>query len=271
MYSDSPLGKTADYNQRYNPNLLFPIARHTKRDEIGIDSQHLPFHGVDIWNAYELSWLNSQGKPFIAVMVFTLPCESEKIIESKSIKLYLNSFNQARFGSADEVKNLIQHDFSAAAKANVHVELIFPSEFSQQRLQELPGYCLDDLNVTIDCYETNPHLLTTEDHIVEEQLVSHLMKSNCLVTNQPDWGSIYIHYRGRQINHENLLKYIVSYRQHNEFHEQCVERVFMHLLEHCQPEKLTVYARYTRRGGLDINPFRSNFEDCLGNLHSIRQ
>lgn len=252
----SPLGKEATYISHYNRDLLFPIPRKSKRDEIHVPA-NLPFKGVDIWNAYELSWLNPKGKPVVALGEFILPCESPNIIESKSLKLYLNSFTNTLFSSVAEVAQRIQQDLSDYAGAKVTVKITSIAEFSAMQIQSFRGICLDDLDITCNEYHVTPSFLTTEKNNVTETVYSNLLKSNCLVTGQPDWGSVQIHYTGNQIQHAGLLQYLVSFRNHNEFHEQCVERIFMDILQYCQPQQLTVHACYTRRGGLDINPFRS--------------
>ncbi|HWW07457.1 NADPH-dependent 7-cyano-7-deazaguanine reductase QueF [Collimonas sp.] len=256
----SPLGKPAAYQSQYQPSLLFPIARQGKREEIGI-SGTLPFFGVDIWNAYEVSWLNLRGKPQVAIATFTVPADSPNIVESKSFKLYLNSFNQTRLADTDALLQLLRTDLSAGFGAPVHVTLTTADAFAELKLQEPQGLLLDRLDIEVSEYRPNPTLLKNDANqvVVEETLVSHLLKSNCLVTGQPDWGSVQIHYVGAAIDQESLLKYLISFRDHNEFHEQCVERIFMDLMRNCAPQKLSVYARYTRRGGLDINPWRSNF------------
>ncbi len=267
------LGRPTTYPSAYDPALLCPVPRRFKREEIGLVGE-LPFGGVDIWNAYELSWLNPSGKPIVAVGEFRFPCTSPNMIESKSLKLYLNSFNLTRFAGLDDVRALISQDLGAAAGAPVDVQLSDHQAFDTARIDTLPGICLDDLDVHDPTYELDPALLaeaTEPGHLVEQTLHSHLLKSNCLVTHQPDWASIMIRYRGLQISSERLLRYLISFRQHNEFHEQCVERIFCDLQHFCQPECLSVYARYTRRGGLDINPFRSNFETEVKNLRLARQ
>jgi len=268
-----PLGKATPYKAEYDPQLLCPFPRKVKRDEIGINGA-LPFSGYDIWNGFELSWLNGKGKPVVAMGEFRFPCESLNLIESKSFKLYLNSFNQSRFDDFSQVQQRIVEDLSAVVGAEVTVFLRGSSEFGHEVLHQLPGQCIDDLDIEVNEYSFNADLLrdsTASDQSVEEELHSHLLKSNCLVTNQPDWGSVLIRYHGSRIDPEALLRYLISFRQHNEFHEQCVERIFVDLMRYCQPEKLTVYARYTRRGGLDINPFRSNFENRIENLRLARQ
>jgi 7-cyano-7-deazaguanine reductase len=257
---DSPLGKPATYKSEYDASLLFPIARQGKRDELGL-SGTLPFFGIDIWNAYEVSWLNLRGKPQIGIASFMIPADSPNIVESKSFKLYLNSYNQTRLGGAEALLELLRADLSAATAAPVQVTLTMPDDFSKLKMGELDGLLLDRLEIEVDQYTPDTSLLktATEEAPVEEVLVSHLLKSNCLVTGQPDWGSVQIRYVGPAIDQEGLLKYLIGYRNHNEFHEQCVERIFMDLMRHCRPQKLAVYARFTRRGGLDINPWRSNF------------
>ncbi|PLX82923.1 MAG: NADPH-dependent 7-cyano-7-deazaguanine reductase QueF [Desulfuromonas sp.] len=271
--SNLPLGKTTTYASAYDPGLLCPVPRRLKRDELGLEGE-LPFSGYDIWNAYELSWLTERGKPVVAIGEVLVPCESPNLIESKSFKLYLNSINQTRFPSQDEVCRVLTDDLSRAAGAPVRVSLQPNALLSGCALESLPGECIDDLDIAIDDYRLNPELLEAAadpQEQVSESLHSHLLKSNCLVTGQPDWGSVLVRYQGGRIDREALLRYLVSFREHNEFHEQCVERVFTDLLRFCSPEKLTVYARYTRRGGLDINPFRSNFEVDIPNLRLPRQ
>lgn len=269
----SPLGKSSAYQSQYAPELLFPIARQQKRDELGL-SGTLPFFGVDIWNAYELSWLNMRGKPQVAIATVTAPADSPNIVESKSFKLYLNSFNQTRLAGPDALLALLRDDLSNGFGAPVHVTLTHPEQFGALRMGELEGTLLDRLDIEVDAYSPAPQLLKAnhDDAPVEETLVSHLLKSNCLVTGQPDWGTVQIRYVGPQIDQEGLLKYLIGFREHNEFHEQCVERIFMDVLRQCQPSKLAVYARYTRRGGLDINPWRANFSTGKpGNPRGARQ
>jgi 7-cyano-7-deazaguanine reductase len=268
-----PLGKATVYASEYDPGLLCPFPRKLKRDELGLP-EVLPFHGVDIWNAYELSWLTSRGKPVVAMGEFRFPCESVNLIESKSFKLYLNSFNQTRFDDFESVCALLSRDLGGAAGAPVGVRLIGSAGFAEETFSILPGDCIDDLDIGVDDYALDCSLLegaANHQESVDETLHSHLLKSNCLVTGQPDWGSVLIHYQGGKINREALLRYLVSFRQHNEFHEQCVERIYYDLMRFCNLRKLTVYARYTRRGGLDINPYRSNFTFDVANLRLARQ
>ena len=282
---NSQLGKAASYIDQYDASLLFPIPRAPKRAEIGIAGAP-PFLGADMWSAFELSWLNLRGKPQVALAHFTVPCETPNIIESKSFKLYLNSFNNTRFADVDAVRDRLRRDLSEAvwrpatpqADASVPPSIgvrILPSDlFDREPVHELDGLSLDRLDVACDRYTPAPDLLKVEagEAPVSEVLVSNLLKSNCLVTGQPDWGSVQISYNGTPIDQESLLQYLVSYRNHNEFHEQCVERIFMDIWTRCKPIRLTVYARYTRRGGLDINPFRSSYAQALPpNIRTARQ
>jgi 7-cyano-7-deazaguanine reductase len=256
----SPLGKPVDYLERYDPALLFPIERSRGRTPIGLTGT-LPFFGSDIWNAYELSWLNSRGKPQIAIATFAVPADSPNIIESKSLKLYLGSFAHTAVESVDVLGKTLRADLSAVAGASVKVQLTLPAEFGKLALDELEGISLDRLDLDADIYVPTPSLLSAkfDEATVEETVTSNLLKTNCPVTGQPDWGSVQIHYNGPQIDHAGLLRYIISFRNHTGFHEQCVEQMFVDIQRECRPTRLAIYARYTRRGGLDINPFRTNF------------
>ncbi|UJB34184.1 NADPH-dependent 7-cyano-7-deazaguanine reductase QueF [Chromobacterium sp. Beijing] len=269
----SPLGKTVSYQDHYDPHLLFPIPRQAKRDEIGVDAAALPFAGVDIWTGFELSWLNARGKPQVGIAAFRIPADSPNLIESKSFKLYLNSYNQTRMAGLDALRRQLAADLSAAAGKPIGVDIMLPQQFGGETVAELAGDCIDDLDIEVDNYAPCPQILRADaGDIVSETLCSHLLKSNCLVTGQPDWGSVQIRYTGPRLDREALLRYLIGFRQHNEFHEQCVERIFTDLLRACAPSRLTVYARYTRRGGLDINPFRSNCGEMpVGNTRTARQ
>lgn len=267
------LGQKTEYASQYDRTLLQPVPRALNRDGLGI-TQNQPFTiGADIWTAYEISWLNEKGLPQVAIADIYLDYQSQNLIESKSFKLYLNSFNQSKFADFNAVQQTMQRDLSECAQGDVKVRLNPMAVYDAQKIDHLQGDCIDEQDIEITSYEFNANWLKdcVSDEIVEEKLVSHLLKSNCLITNQPDWGSLHIHYVGKKINQEKLLRYVVSFRQHNEFHEQCVERIFCDLMHYAKPEKLTVYARYTRRGGLDINPFRSNFENLPENLRLARQ
>ncbi|WP_278400093.1 NADPH-dependent 7-cyano-7-deazaguanine reductase QueF [Stutzerimonas kunmingensis] len=269
----SPLGKPSDYVATYSPHLLFPIPRAPKWAELGLTAETLPYQGVDLWNCYELSWLLPSGKPVVAIGEFEIPADSPSIIESKSFKLYLNSLNQSVFESREALAEVMSSDLSAAAGKPVKVRLRTLDEVAAECVATLPGRCVDDLDVTIEHYDhPQPGLLACDaGHMVEESLHSHLLKSNCPVTGQPDWGSVVVEYRGAALQAESLLAYLVSFRQHADFHEQCVERIFLDLQRLLQPEKLTVYARYVRRGGLDINPYRSTEAMVVDNRRLVRQ
>ena len=254
------LGKSTDYRDNYDASLLQGVPRSLNRDPLDLKADTLPFHGADIWTLYELSWLNTNGLPQVAVGHVELDYTSVNLIESKSFKLYLNSFNQTRFDSWDAVRQTLENDLRACAQGDVSVALYRLDELEGQPIAHFNGTCIDNQDIVIDNYQFSTAYLenaVSGEKAVEETLVSHLLKSNCLITHQPDWGSIQIQYRGRKIDREKLLRYLVSFRHHNEFHEQCVERIFHDLLAHCRPTSLSVEARYTRRGGLDINPWRA--------------
>ena len=264
---DSHLGRSVAYADQYDASLLYPMARLPKRQEIGVPAT-LPFMGADLWTAYELSWLNARGKPQVALAQITVPCETPNIVESKSLKLYLNSFSNTRFVDSAEVLASLRADLSEAAwrgsdqSGSVGIKLLNAEQFAQQSVQELDGLSLDRLDIACDLFHPAPELLSAalEEQPVSEVLTSQLLKSNCPVTGQPDWASLQISYSGPQIDQAGLLQYIVSFRNHNDFHEQCVERIYMDIWMRCKPTKLSVYARYTRRGGLDINPVRASGE-----------
>ncbi|MBI2785584.1 MAG: NADPH-dependent 7-cyano-7-deazaguanine reductase QueF [Legionella longbeachae] len=264
----SELGKKTEYDQSYNPERLYPIPRAGKRKEIGVDPNKLPFLGFDCWNHYEVSWLNDKGKPIVAMAEIYYDCASPFIIESKSLKLYFNSFNNSTFKTIIDVEKTIQKDLEQAIDSPVTVII---NQLGHSNIgsvyEKFEGECIDDLDVTCTKYSVEPSYLTTSDDLVNEILYSDLLKSNCLVTNQPDWGSVQIIYTGNKINREGLLQYLVSFRNHNEFHEQCIERIFVDIMNYCKPSELTIYGRYTRRGGLDINPYRSTKNVDFKNLN----
>lgn len=271
-YTFTELGKETSYSDSYDPSLLCPIPR-VKARQIEKQSSSLPFVGVDVWTGYELSWLNLDGLPQIAIVEFMIPCDSESIVESKSFKLYLNSYIQTKFASIEAVQIQLVKDISAATGAVVEVCLYEIAEYQGiQPVSEPQGHCIDRQSLVIDRYSPDSTLLGVEgEEQVSETLYSHLLKTNCPVTDQPDWASIYIFYKGPKIDRAGLLKYIVSYRQHQDFHEQCVEQIFMHILSACEPTELSVYARYMRRGGLDINPFRSTHTARPPLFRQVRQ
>ena len=271
---DLPLGKSTEYVDKYNPALLCAIPRYSGREELGICSDALPFQGVDIWNAYELSWLNSKGKPVVAVAELHVQADSPFMVESKSLKLYLNSFNQTRFNDVSIVFETIKGDLSALLQSNVSVEVReLSGEMMPISKESLPGFCVDELDIEVNDYQLDRRLLKLDPvggH-VSEVLCSNLLRSNCPVTCQPDWGSVVVCYTGEKICRESLLRYIISYRIHNGFHEQCVERMFVDIKTQCQPDSLSIYARYVRRGGLDINPYRSDERVDARNIFTVRQ
>ncbi|MBU3583555.1 NADPH-dependent 7-cyano-7-deazaguanine reductase QueF [Polynucleobacter sp. 15G-AUS-farblos] len=257
-----PLGQSTQYPDQYDPGLLFQIPRTENRLKLGIkENQALPFVGVDIWNAFELSWLNPKGKPQIALAEFQIPADSPHMIESKSFKLYLNSLNNAYFADENELRERLIADLSAAAGSKITARIQANETIAKKGMQEMGGVLLDRLDIEIDPrIPADPSLLGVNEDFgpIEQCLVSHLLKSNCPVTGQPDWASVQIRYQGRPILEEGLLRYLIGFRQLGEFHEHCVETIFSDIKRECKPDKLSVYARYTRRGGLDINPFRTD-------------
>ena len=266
----SLLGKVATYDDRYDAALLYPLPRAAQRALIGVAERPV-FLGADLWTAYELSWLNTRGKPQVALGRFVVPCESTHLVESKSLKLYLNSFNNTVFADIDAVRQTLQKDLSEAVwrggvvKSSVGVQLLSPEQYAKEKIAEMDGLSLDRLDLDCSHYQPAPELLcaASNEAPVTETLYSNLLKSNCLVTGQPDWGSVSINYSGPQIDQAGLLQYIVSFRNHNEFHEHCVERIYMDIMTRCKPTKLSLQARYTRRGGVDINPWRSSHPGVL--------
>ncbi|WP_095157894.1 NADPH-dependent 7-cyano-7-deazaguanine reductase QueF [Pseudomonas sp. Irchel 3E13] len=269
----SPLGKSSEYVSTYTPSLLFPIPRTAKWAELGVSAETLPWHGTDFWNCFELSWLLPSGKPVVAIGEFAIPADSPNIIESKSFKLYLNSLNQTAFDSPQALQACLEKDLGAAAGKPVSVRIRTLGDVEKEGVAGLPGQCIDELDVSISNYEQpQPELLRCNtDKVVEQTLHSHLLKSNCPVTGQPDWGSVVVEYRGPELDAASLLTYLISFRQHADFHEQCVERIFLDLKRLLDPQHLTVYARYVRRGGLDINPYRSLGPVSPDNRRLVRQ
>lgn len=266
------LGQQTEYPVRYAPEVLFPIPRQEGRAALGLVVDPLPFQGVDIWTHYEVSWLDAAGKPLIAVAEIRVPATSPFLIESKSLKLYFNSLNFERFSSQADFVRRVEEDLSRVAAATVQIRLVLPDDPAALRMGQLPGTCLDAL--PLSCAEfvlDASHLHADPERIVSETINTQLLRSLCPITHQPDWGSVMLQYKGPAIDHAGFLAYIVSFRNHPDFHEQCVERIFMDILRQCQPTELTVYARYTRRGGLDINPFRSNVASQPLDVRLFRQ
>ncbi|MFQ3267467.1 MAG: 7-cyano-7-deazaguanine reductase [Colwellia sp.] len=272
------LGKSTQYCSEYTADLLQGVPRSLNRDDLALNQSNLPFFGEDVWYGYELSWLNEKGKPVVAVAEFRFACTSKNIVESKSFKLYLNSFNQTRFASIKDVEKILTKDLSKIAGSEANISLFGVDHCPALDIAKNSDncFCIDSEDISIDNYQYDAKLLAEaqnkgHDSQVEEYLVSHLLKSNCLITNQPDWASVYIRYRGNAIDHATLLKYLISFRQHNEFHEQCVERIYCDMQQFCQLDELTIFARYTRRGGLDINPFRSSHTKKAPFARTLRQ
>lgn len=272
VLSQLALGKKTDYRDSYTPELLQAVPRSLNRQELGVEYNPL-FYGCDVWHAYELSWLNDKGKPQVALARIIVPAHSPNIVESKSLKLYFNSFNQTKITSQNDLQKMILNDISGVTGSPIKFELIQASEHAVLNSVALPGECIDDLDVEIKSYSPDPGLLSLvgQEGVVNESLHSHLLKSNCLITNQPDWASVVIEYEGKQIDRESMLRYLVGFRQHNEFHEQCVERIFMDISRRCKPKKLSVHAIYTRRGGIDINPFRTTEKEFIVPFNRINR
>ncbi len=258
--SNNPLGKNTTYPDQYDAGLLFPIPRDLNREKLGFADEALPFRGFDVWRAYELSWLNEQGKPVTAVGEFIVPVDSPNIIESKSLKLYLNSLNQTQFSDIDSIQSLIAADLGAVAGTHVLTQLSTTKEDNGFQLSAPAGFCLDDIDITIDTYQPDANLLHCAEHnqLVTETLHSNLFRSNCPVTSQPDWGTVVLSYSGSAINHSDLLRYLVSYRHHEGFHEDCAEQIFRDVMQRCSPKTLSVAINFLRRGGVEINPVRTN-------------
>lgn len=265
-----PLGRTTRHPDEYDPAVLFSIPRTDARK--ALSSETPSFRGVDIWNAWELTWLGQGKRPVAATAQIRVPADTPNLVESKSLKLYLNSLAMTQFDSLQLVEETVRRDLGAAAGGPVEVRVLRATETEAASVSRLPGYCLDELSITCDAWELDAGLLEADTGtIVEEDLYTHLLRSLCPVTAQPDFGSLTVHYRGPKIDRESLLRYVVSFRQHEDFHEACVERMFSDISLRCKPERLTVFAHYQRRGGIDINPFRSSFDDAPRDLRLWRQ
>ena len=268
---DAPLGRPAGHPDRYAPSLLYAVPRQPQRAALGLAAR-LPFTGVDVWTAYELTWLDAMGKPQVALATLEIPAESPSLVESKSMKLYLGSFAQTNFAGMTEVSAAIERDVSAVTGAKVGVTLRGPAAFDAQTIRELAGESLDSLTVPCDTYDVEPGFLEAGGERVEETVTTRLFRSVCPVTSQPDIASVQVAYRGPRLDREGLLRYLVSYRCHAGFHEHCVERIYVDVAARCGCEQLSVLARFTRRGGLDINPFRTNAgATAPANVRTARQ
>ena len=265
------LGRETGYPDKYAPAVLDAIPRIQNREPLGITAD-LPFAGVDVWNAWELTWLGTGKRPAVATARIVVPVESPNIIESKSLKLYLDSFAMTEFASAGDVEQTIRKDLTRCVESPVEVRVAPVSSTEARTVARLAGSSLDDLDVDCDDWEVNAGLMRADsDNIVTADLHTHLLRSLCPVTAQPDIGSLQISYRGPTIDPAGLLRYIVSYRQHSDFHESCIEKMFIDIQERCKPLDLTLHARYQRRGGIDINPFRSTSAQTPRDLRLWRQ
>lgn len=270
--TDLPLGRPALASTSYDPDQLRSVSRKTARQDIGIgENSPLPFWGEDVWNCWELSWLDSEGKPVIAVAEIRIPVTTPNMVESKSLKLYLNSFSMTRINSPETLRQTLARDIGRIVEGTVSIQLILPEAFGQLRIMEPEGICIDRQNITVTEYTINPDLLVVEKQSVSQSLFSRLIRTNCPVTGQPDWATLCVTYTGSRIRPDSLLRYFVSFRQHQGFHESCVETMFCHILQKCRPETLTLSARFTRRGGIDINPFRSTEKSSGPNYRDPRQ
>lgn len=273
--STSPLGRDSAYPTTVDPAVLFAVPRAEARKAIGLDGGALPFTGADIWNAWEFSWLDVRGLPRVAVLRLSVPCTSPNIVESKSLKLYLGGYAMTPFTGPEAVRTRVERDVSACVDAKVAASLLDPRELERTGIAPLAGESLDDQRIEADAHgPPRPELLQARVGApVEETLSTRLFRSLCPVTGQPDWASVVLHYRGHAIDHAGLLRYLVSYRDHPDFHEACVERVFADVTARCAPQALSVYARFLRRGGIDINPWRATprFAGAPGNPREARQ
>ena len=256
----------------YTPSLLESIPRQKQRQTLGVSEGALPFKGQDIWNAYEFTWLNQTGKPEVAVLQLQFSGKSSHLIESKSLKLYLGSFSNTAFADRAEVVRALESDLTLVTQAPVGVVLYTPEQVQQRGIGQLIGTNLDLQDIEINEYLWNPALLVLESAVARrESVYTHLFKSLCPMTGQPDFASILVQYNGNSISHKGLLRYLVSFREHAEFAEQVTERIFVDIMNRCAPERLAVSALYTRRGGIDINAYRTLDEEQPANVRLWRQ
>jgi len=272
----SPLGRRVEMPTAPDTHVLFALPRAQARVEIGLDARALPFTGSDTWNAYELSWLDARGKPRVAIAELRVPADSPNLVESKSLKLYLNGYANTRIDDAVDLRNAIARDLGDAVGAPVETALVEPEDFPAQAIAELPGASLDGQDIEIRDYgPPKPEHLRANARArqIEDSLTTRLFRSNCPVTGQPDWAAVQVRYIGAPIDRAGLLRYLVSFREHCGFHEACVERIFVDVMARCAPRALSVHARFTRRGGLDINPWRATPGYAMppANLRTARQ
>lgn len=255
------LGKDTVYSNEYNPGVLQPIERKLGRAAVKVQAPN----GFDLWRLYELTYLNKAGIPCAAIGCISVPADSPCIVESKSLKLYIGSFTQTKFADLNEVAAVITHDLNAILGTEVTVQL-WDLEKAQEAapfaVREFPGELIDITGgVVLSDFTYNPELLQRhEGSRVEETVRTNLLRTLCPVTGQPDHASVMIRYQGEQINHQELFAYLMSLRMHRGFHEQCVEMIYSDIKTRLKPDRLEVAAAFTRRGGIDINPVRSDFE-----------
>ncbi|WP_028583139.1 NADPH-dependent 7-cyano-7-deazaguanine reductase QueF [Desulfogranum mediterraneum] len=272
MSSENPLGRQTDYPSSYDPGRLYPVKRSLGRAQLGLGEGKLPFLGEDIWTAWELSWLEPDGRPVSAVAELRFPASSPCIVESKSLKLYLNSFNMSHFQSRVQVQQIMTADLTRVAAGPVRVSIYECDDIASLETRKAAGHCIDQLSADHYVYSVEPTLLDHDEGWVEEEtLHSHILRTNCPVTGQPDWATVEICYSGRKIEQRGLLAYLVSFRTHSGYHENCVETIFTDILHRLGPTALTVVGRFTRRGGLDINPCRSSTGQGFANHRLLRQ
>ena len=265
------LGKSTDYVFDYAPELLFPIAREQGRAALPVDASLM--RGVDRWTAYELSWLNDQGIPQTAIAEFDFACQATHIVESKSFKLYLNSLNMTRFSSEDDLLKTLEVDLGRACGGALNIQLFHPDNYPVVTPSDYVciDACIDGSDRDVVIYEPQASLIESKPSKGQHRYVSHVFRSLCPVTGQPDWASIYITIEGCELSSQALLAYLVSFRQHQGFHEQCIEQIYADIYVACEPNALSVYGRFLRRGGLDINPYRSNRSEPVPNIRQARQ
>jgi 7-cyano-7-deazaguanine reductase len=252
--AEQVLGQTVAYPTKYSPDILFKIKRSEGRKNINSDVE---FFGIDIWNCYEISWINSKGKPEVRILEIYIPSTSEFLVESKSLKLYFFSLNNEKFDSEEVFKDLVKKDLESLLICTVHLELKKIQDYKNYKLESIDAISIDDIDISPRYTQPSQDIIKYKGEIAEETLYSNLHKTNCLITSQPDWATLIISYKGLKIDHSSLLEYIISFRNEDMFHEHSVEKILSELLSSGKFEKLTVYARYTRRGGIDINPIRS--------------
>ena len=271
LHPSAPLGQKSSYPSGYDKTLLHPVERRMQRQAMKIP-ENVEFKGYDVWNAYEILCRNLKGKPMRTLATFLVPANSRNLCESKSVKLYLNSLNHERFSSLDVVAHIIARDLSEICEAPVKAIMKPDSLFSIENNFQESFRCIDDIDIEINHYMRTPELLIPDFHtIIEDKIATHLFKSHCLCTGQPDMGSIFIDYDGPKIDDESMLSYLVSYSEHAGFSENCIEQIFIDIMTCAKPKKLCIFGRFTRRGGIDINPYRSTHDISFDNTRLFYQ